>query len=454
MVSDSDAIDGARRALGAKLAAYRRAAGHNQESLARLTDYSRSTVANVETGRQHVPREFWVHVDGLLDAAGTLIQASDQIEAAVRSEHQAVALRSGPVLTGTAGDRGELTGADGAGDGPLDVIAMAAAQARDHAERSAVTEIGPGTVEQLTAEVARVGRAYVSAPPLPLFAAMHQVLGRVQDSLERRAYPRQSRELNFLAGALCGLMANASLDLGREEAADDLGRAAWTYGHIIGFGPLMGWARGTQALAAIWDHRYLDAVQHAENGLADVKDGMGAVRLHAIRARALAAHGERQQARSAMTAARQARAGARRDELHDGMAGEFAFDDAKLCYYDALTLIDSQDPAAAARAAQTAIRLYRSVPDRSRSYGCEALARVQLAKARLMSGDAGQAAEALAGVLALDPQRRIGSLASQLQACRDLLAVPEFRASGTARQLDRQLIAFAAASAVRVLPGG
>ncbi|HEY1621534.1 MAG TPA: helix-turn-helix transcriptional regulator [Streptosporangiaceae bacterium] len=240
MVSDSDVIDVARRALGARLAAYRRAAGHNQASLARLTDYSRSTVANVETGRQHVPREFWVHVDGLLGAAGTLIEASDQIEAAVRSEHQAVALRSGPVLSGTAGDGGELTGADGAGDGPFDVIAMAAAQARDHAERSAVTEIRPGTVEQLTAEVARVGRAYVSAPPLPLFAAMHQVLGRVQDSLERRAYPRQSRELNFLAGALCGLMANASLDLGREEAADDLGRAAWTYGHIIGFGPLMG----------------------------------------------------------------------------------------------------------------------------------------------------------------------------------------------------------------------
>ena len=41
-------------------------------------------------------------------------------------------------------------------------------------------------------------------------------------------YPEQARDLNFLAGALCGLMANASLDLGREEAADDLARAAWT----------------------------------------------------------------------------------------------------------------------------------------------------------------------------------------------------------------------------------
>ena len=46
-----------RRALGAELAAYRRAAGHSQAQLARFTEYSRSTIANVETGRQHVPRD-------------------------------------------------------------------------------------------------------------------------------------------------------------------------------------------------------------------------------------------------------------------------------------------------------------------------------------------------------------------------------------------------------------
>ncbi len=52
---ESDAIENARRVLGAKLAAYRRAAGYNQAEFASLIDYSRSTIANVETGRQHVP---------------------------------------------------------------------------------------------------------------------------------------------------------------------------------------------------------------------------------------------------------------------------------------------------------------------------------------------------------------------------------------------------------------
>jgi hypothetical protein len=64
------------------------------------------------------------------------------------------------------------------------------------------------------------------------------------------------------------------------------------------------------------------------------------------------------------------------------------------------------------------------------------------------------AAEALASVLALDPQRRISSLNEHLDACRQLLHVPGYRGSGTARELDGRLAAFSAASTARVLPGG
>jgi hypothetical protein len=170
-----------------------------------------------------------------------------------------------------------------------DAVTAATAQASDYAANAAVTGIGPGRVEQLTAEVVRLCRAYVAGSPLPLFTAMHQTLGRVQVALDQKAYPAQKRDLNFLAGALCGLMANATLDLGREDAADDLARAAWTYGTVIDHGPLIGWALGTQALAAIWDHRYADAAHYAEEGLSHLPAGTGAARLHAIRARALAA---------------------------------------------------------------------------------------------------------------------------------------------------------------------
>lgn len=452
---ESDAVETARRALGAQLAAYRRAAGHSQAHLARLAGYSRSTIANVETGRQHVPRDFWTTVDEALHAEGTLTEANDQIETAVRREHEDAARQAAPFLPALASSSipaaaQEPTRAD---DNWQDVIAAAASQAREHAGKTAVTEIGPGTVEQLTADVVRLGRAYVSAAPLPLFAAMHQTLAQIQTAIDRKVYPAQAHDLNFLAGAVCGLMANASLDLGRDQAADDLARAAWTYGQIIDYGPLMGWARGTQALAALWDHRYLDAIHHAENGLTDIPAGMGTIRLHAIRARALAESGDRAQATAALTTADKARDDTQPDDLHHGLAGEFTFSNAKLHYYKSLVLIDNEDPAQAAQAAAAAIRLYQSAPARNRSYGCEALARIQLAKTQLMTSKIDHAASILSGVLALNPQMRIDSIAQQLQTCRCLLTSVPHRNFTTARQLDRRIAAFTDASAMHPLPG-
>ncbi len=108
----------------------------------------------------------------------------------------------------------------------------------------------------------------------------------------------------------------------------------------------------------------------------------------------------------------------------------------------------------AEHAAAAAISLYQAVPARARSYGCEALARVQLARAQLMNGKLEDAAETLAGVLALDPQRRISSLNEHLETCRQLLRSPAYRGSGTARQLDRQLAEFSGAGTARALPGG
>jgi hypothetical protein len=233
----------------------------------------------VETGRQRVPRDFWERADAACHAGGALTGVDDRVEAMARREREDAARQARLAVPGpgrgpdlSAGEAlepisGKVMSAPGDRKRWPDVIAAAASEARGHAEQAAVTGIGPGTVEQLTADVARLSRAYVSAPPLPLFVAMHRELDHVEAALEEKVYPAQARDLNFLAGALCGLMANACLDLGREEAADDLARAAWTHGRIIDHAPLMGWARGTQALAAIWDQRFSDAVRHVENGL-------------------------------------------------------------------------------------------------------------------------------------------------------------------------------------------
>jgi hypothetical protein len=101
------------------------------------------------------------------------------------------------------------------------------------------------------------------------------------------------------------------------------------------------------------------------------------------------------------------------------------------------------DFAQAGTTATTAIRLYEDGPGEARSYGCEALARVQLANARLATGRLDEAANAFGGLMQLAPEMRISSIGSDLAASRALLGKPRYRNSLTARRLDRQLAGFA-----------
>lgn len=289
---EPDQVTAARHALGTRLAAYRRAAGLTQAQLAKQAVSSRSTIANVETGHQRCTGQFWAIIDPLVHADGALVAEHEQVEAAARRAH------TGALLPAVASairipDQPEQNAPwtapsteqrNGTG---IDLVTLAAAQARDHAMRTAASSVGPSAMEQLTAEVTRLSRAYVTGAPLPLFLSMHDLLTRIQTFLEARLYPAQAQDLTFLAGALSGLMSNAALDLGMSTAADDLARAARTYATVIQHRPLIAWARGAQALTAIWDHRYPEAIAHTEDGLSYLPTGMGAARLHAIRARAL-----------------------------------------------------------------------------------------------------------------------------------------------------------------------
>jgi transcriptional regulator with XRE-family HTH domain len=116
-VVDVDEIADARRQLGRELAAHRNAAGYNQIQFARFTGYSRSTLANVETGRQAAPRDFWQRCDETLAAGGVFVAGYEAIEELqARRRHQAVHIlqaerearlrqvSSGPAMDGQSDD--------------------------------------------------------------------------------------------------------------------------------------------------------------------------------------------------------------------------------------------------------------------------------------------------------------------------------------------------------------
>jgi transcriptional regulator with XRE-family HTH domain len=90
-VIDRQAIAEAKRVLGRQLAELRKAAGYSQHEFAPITFYTRSTLANVEIGRQHVPQSFWQHCDEALGTDGALSRSYEDLQALIRRHHEQAA---------------------------------------------------------------------------------------------------------------------------------------------------------------------------------------------------------------------------------------------------------------------------------------------------------------------------------------------------------------------------
>jgi hypothetical protein len=88
---------------------------------------------------------------------------------------------------------------------------------------------------------------------------------------------------------LCGVLANASFDLGNLYAAETQARTAFLCAELAGSNWLRSWVRGMQALIAYWDDRPADAVRLAQTGWEFVPEtGTARIRLSSIEARAAA----------------------------------------------------------------------------------------------------------------------------------------------------------------------
>lgn len=75
----------ARLDIGRQLARWRRIAELTQADLASRVFCSRSTIANIETGRQTANRRFWQQADRLLDAKGLLVKGAAQLDDLARA---------------------------------------------------------------------------------------------------------------------------------------------------------------------------------------------------------------------------------------------------------------------------------------------------------------------------------------------------------------------------------
>jgi hypothetical protein len=133
-----------------------------------------------------------------------------------------------------------------------------------------------------------------------------------------------------------------------------------------------------------------------------------------------------------------------REALHsrDSVGGLFEFSRAKQHYYAGSSLMwltGRPDAERAAREAALAVAMWEQEPAESRSLDDEALAHVYEATARVQLGDLDGAAEAVAPILDLPPERQISWITKRLGGLADRLDAHMYAGSGDALDLRDRL---------------
>lgn len=346
-MDEDDPIGRARSALGAQLAALRKAVGLSQHELAgRIDGYGRSTVANVERGRQNVAADFWRRTDVVLSTGGSLARGHERLRDLVREDRVEAARSAGDnydAVLGVGGARGGLPWS-GLADGAARPADVGSAGGMSGAFRAADRQVGG---LHLYANVIRYLRSDIG----PAIVAA------------RRG---QAAEMLRAAASFEGMAGWMALDAGRRDLATAHLRHALRLANAAEDGPLQADILAGMSHVALRLGNAPEACRLALAGL-DRPDVAGSRRLRArliaLEARGLGCLGDRPAARRQL--------GLACDLLKEPEPSESRwlghFDVGSMAAEAAACLTDVGDIRAAMRHAEEALRLRGGDRARSRS---------------------------------------------------------------------------------------
>lgn len=391
--------------------------GLRQDDLAALTGLTQSFLSMLESGARRL-----VSIDrigGFLDGLG------------VPAELRITGNAQAPAPTGS---ESHASSCDTPGD-LRELASQAATQSLRFADRFSTSNVSDDDLEDLTYALADVATAYVHAPLHPLLHDLLATRDRVFALLDGHQAPHQTRELFLLAGTSCLLLAHASQNLGDEKAAMAQIRAAWTCAERADHHGLRAWSKGTAALIAEWSPRRQAALTYTREALRHAPRGESRIRIAAIQARAAARIGDRPRALAALDILRTAREQPAEPEGLGRFGGLLTFPEAKQEYYIGGTYTLLGEHALAEQHATAALTLYENGPREDRSYGDEALARLDITTARLAAGELEGAGEQLHRLFQLPPELRIRQLGTAMHRISGLLQQPQLAGNRFAREL-------------------
>ncbi|MFE7131428.1 DNA-binding protein [Streptomyces sp. NPDC057638] len=330
-------------------------------------------------------------------------------------------------------------------------ITMTAREAQEGANAIAAASLSDTTLDQIRDEVTVLARRYHELPVIDVWNQGRSLLRNAEEKRERTMIPVQQQELLILSGQAAGLLAVASFNLGALAGARSFARTSALYGESARFNPLRAYADGTLAYIAYFSAEPSRAVDLARRALS--YDGLGDTarsRLHAIEGRAHGHLGDTESARSSMRAAEEA--SGKRDDLHDGVGGEFGFAPERLAMSNSATALLINDAPQAESAARRALALVSERPPAQQSAAIKGSAAADLAFARLLADDIDGVAQALTTVWDVPPGLRALGLLTRAAHLRHSLARPRYQT--TTRDLTGRLEDFISSATVRQIGGG
>jgi hypothetical protein len=339
-----------------------------------------------------------------------------------------------------------------------DLLMTTGRESAEHALASAAA-LDPAAMEALHAESGRLARAYYTAAPLVLLGELVRLRDTVYAQLDRTHKPRQRAELYLIAGQVCGLLSSVAFDLGHSDTAEELARAAYTYGNVIDHPSLCTWARAKTLDVLLWGGRYREVVKVATAATELAPIGTPRARLYAVRARALAYLGAGAEVTGDLAASAAELDHAGGDELMDGVGGELGFDRTRRALCAGAAYVALRDGERGQAEAEAALETFAAQPEPLRWRAGELSARVDLSTARALSGDLTGAENALAEVFALHAEHRTGALTQRLGNLGRLVGARSYRGAVEAGRIGEAVADFAAralpqATATLELPRG
>ncbi|MEZ7006408.1 DNA-binding protein [Streptomyces sp. AD55] len=333
-------------------------------------------------------------------------------------------------------------------------ITMTARDAQHDAGATAAASVSDTSLDQLADDVTSLARAYVTLAPLEAFRRGRALQGELQDQRDRTRVPAQQQRLLELTGQIMALLAAAAFNLGSFDNARRLARAADLYGESARCEPLRAYTHGILAYIAYFTGMPADAVGAARR--AQTYGGLGDVarhRLLAIEARAHGHLGDTGAARHALRLCAEPGSGGR-DDLHDGVGGEFGFTPERQAMSGSSTALLIHDGGLAEQSARRALELVARRAPVDRSQHVLGGAAADLAMARLLLGDVEGAAEALAPLWDIPGERRVTGVLVRTGQIQRFLARPAYRASALPRALRERVEDFTRTASTHQLVTG